>query len=96
MTPVKGLEHVSCGEGLRELGVLSPEKSRLREVLSDSCKCVVGGNEDEGARLLSAVLSDISQSRARDCLSEDPSIPLFYWESNTGMGFLERLWNLWS
>lgn len=92
---VKGLDHLSCGEGLRELGVLSPEKSRLREVLTDLCERVVGENEDEGARLFSVVLGDISHSKTRECLSEHTRILLFYWGSNTGMGFLERLWNLW-
>ena len=55
---IKGLEHLSYEERLRELGQFSAEKRRLGGRLVSLCKYVVGVKEYEGARLFSVVLSD--------------------------------------
>jgi len=55
---MRGLEHLSYEERLRELGFFGLEKRRLRENLRNADKYLQGGCQEDGARFCSVVPSD--------------------------------------
>jgi len=58
MRMMRGLEHMSYEERLRELGLFSLKKRRVREDLINSYKYLKGGCQKDGAKVFSVVPSN--------------------------------------
>jgi len=55
---IRGLEHLFYEKRLRDLGLFSLEKSRLREDFMNASNYLKGGCEDSGSKLFSVVPRD--------------------------------------
>ena len=95
---IKGLEHLSHEETLRELGLFSQEKRRLRGNLINGCKYLMGE-----IKVMEPGFLQLHWGKGQEKMSINWGVGkspetwekdyLLWGQSNSGKGCPERLWN---
>jgi len=87
---VRGMEHLSYGERLRELGLFSLERRRLQADLTAAFQCLEGAYKKVREGLFTSACSD--KTRGNGFKLEEGRFRLDIWKIFFTMG-VERYWN---